>query len=533
MVDALPLTECGANYDLAGITCWEKCSAGDKDKGATCEECPEGFVNNGATLCYKPCRDKYNYDGTKGCNFNPVTVGVGIVPEKCRDGYKFFGGLCYNTRCDPGYVFDGQMTCRRDDKRIGTGEGAKREHNCDGLSNIIYGAGTCTGWDSCAWKTGGECVGGCDGCGWKGWKCCWNSCKWRTPENCNGRAVTRGSGYYCDGNKNKVGLLCYDRCPDGYKYNDANAPVSCIPNNSSRGLFYTQTDNHSPICASNRDMVAGLCYEKCPEGLERIDGIPTNCKPIGQGIAYQTDTAVPKVKSKGSHQATCRADTEQIGALCYKQCPILPYGQLNDDEKKKWPTRADYDKADDNNKPRLERVPGIPTQCQGRRGLNYITENHIPKTYGKGAHEAGCRSNREKKDSLCYKKCEDLFGQCFVPIPGAPTECMPSRGISYVAPFERCTDGLVDNGASMCANNYVPKTYSKGNVEANCSEGYDKVDGLCYEKCPEGMCHVDLIPTQCARPRDGKCPLSYSVGLPAYIPKIVGKIRAVEFSKKD
>ena len=575
MVDALPLTQCKPNYDLVGVTCWEKCAEGDKDKGATCEECPEGYKNNGATLCYKPCRDKYTYDGTSGCNFNPVTVGAGIVPEKCRDGYKFFGGLCYNTKCDPGYVYDGQMTCKRDDKMLGTATPCKREQSCNGLENVIYGAGTCSGWDknancvdlckSCTYdnytwgcdsgRCGDNCAGGCDGCGWKGWKCCWNSCKWKTPKccdnglkttltgincskcgtykNCTGGVVTRNSGYYCDGGKEKKGLLCYDTCPAGYKYNDPNVPVSCVPENANRGLFYTQTDNHMPMCASNRDMVAGLCYEKCPEGLERINGIPTNCKPIGQGIAYQTDTAVPKVKSKGSHQATCRDDTDQIGLLCYKKCPILPYAQLNDEEKKKWATRADYDKANDNDKPTLDRVPGIPTQCQGRRGLNYITENHVPKTYGKGAHEAGCRSNREKKDSLCYKKCEDLFGQCFVPNPGAPTECMPSRGISYVAPFERCTDGLVDNGASMCANNYVPKTYGKGNVEADCSDGYDKVDGLCYEKCPEGMCHVDLMPTQCARPRDGKCPLSYSVGLPAYIPKIVGKIRAVEFSKKD
>jgi hypothetical protein len=326
--------------------------------------------------------------------------------------------------------------------------------------------------------------------------------------------------YSCPSGKTKIGLLCYDTCESGYTYNDPNLPVSCIPNDSSKGLFYTQT-NKKPSCnRPNTDpnnaleLVDLLCYKKCPIGKTRGVGAPTECYGP-RGLSYKPDTALPKTNSKRSEPATCKSELENVDGLCYKKCP----------------TKADGYEID------TRRVPGAPTQCQGSRGLSYETKFIGATINGKRSFEAGCKSNREKKDSLCYLKCDDKYGECYRANPGAVTECMPKKGVSYLPNFEDCPSGYTFDGGLMCVNSYVPRTYAKKTVTADCTGDRDQIAGSCYDKCPKirdgkggeiQLKHLEGVPTQCVPPRGG----TYPALVLSYVPETYAKKRAVAMSKK-
>ena len=60
-----------------------------------------------------------------------------------------------------------------------------------------------------------------------------------------------------------------------------------------------------------KDLIDGLCYDKCPNGMEHIPGAPTYCRPIGVTETSYTPTDDPGVPM------TCPKGQVQSGALCY------------------------------------------------------------------------------------------------------------------------------------------------------------------------------------------------------------------------
>jgi hypothetical protein len=58
-------------------------------------------------------------------------------------------------------------------------------------------------------------------------------------------------------------------------------------------------------------MIDGLCYDKCPAGMEHIPGAPTYCRPIGVTETSYTPTDDPGVPM------TCPKGQVQSGGLCY------------------------------------------------------------------------------------------------------------------------------------------------------------------------------------------------------------------------
>jgi hypothetical protein len=161
---------------------------------------------------------------------------------------------------------------------------------------------------------------------------------------------------------------------------------------------------------------------------------------------------------------------------------------------------------------------------------------------------SGCKSNREKAQSLCYEKCADVHGKCFDTIPGIPTNCKPLRGLTYQPPVsdKPCGSGYVYDGQNSCNNNYVPKTYAKSNAAIQCPNDHSKVAGLCYEKCPKieetvngkkttiQLGHIDAGLGFCAPPKNGKYPPFYTVeGAPFSFPGIYTKVRKIAMSTKN
>ena len=96
-------------------------------------------------------------------------------------------------------------------------------------------------------------------------------------------------------------------------------------------------------CNNNGDYIDGLCYNKCPEGMEHVPGMPYNCKrpgaaPYGRGVGTIPGCAKGQVKSgalcyedpgpgwrviAGVAWQDCPAGYKDIGAFCV---PGLSFG---------------------------------------------------------------------------------------------------------------------------------------------------------------------------------------------------------------
>ena len=240
------------------------------------------FATGGSGTSYNitPFSDgkiQYNVDGTTGGTTGGTTSGTtsgttGATLPKCADGYKFYQSSCYSETCPLGYIHDGKMTCNRDDKRLDTGtvlhsvcpdgytnsgtscyktyptinKDSIRNSPCDGLENAKYYDSTCTGWNSCKIKSFLGCIGGFETHNID-----------RKCQNDNGRnfvlrgtkcwsdtyTETKNIEWTCRDGKENHNSLCYNKCPNGYKYNNYNSPTLCIPNGDKGSTITPERKN--------------------------------------------------------------------------------------------------------------------------------------------------------------------------------------------------------------------------------------------------------------------------------------------------
>ena len=176
----------------------------------------------------------------------------------------------------------------------------------------------------------------------------------------------------CGPDQEKNGLLCYDKCPDGYHgvgpvcwrdvygvgigtpvlLEDCPAgfrtdPLTCQKDlhctgggcNTwwegccSRGLFNecygcarTSCDpircdgpetkgrlDHGGNCPSDRERVEGLCYKRCPDGWQHVPGAPYDCMKSGAVLS------IPR--GAGSPMRCAEGQTQDSLGLCYNPAP--------------------------------------------------------------------------------------------------------------------------------------------------------------------------------------------------------------------
>lgn len=180
---------------------YEKCKSDESDDGAYgCIKCPEGSEGNGQ-LCYPKCKIGYHPfgccvctpdcpqgyvdDGATcrkvSCNDNEEHNGALCYP-KCKEGYGGAGPVCWE-KCKPGYVDDGAF-CRNPLDTYGRGAGRVPDVTCDsGFSQKGVGAAS---W----------CDNGPRGDFWN--------------------LQTQASKVSCNADEEINGGLCYPKCKDGY-----------------------------------------------------------------------------------------------------------------------------------------------------------------------------------------------------------------------------------------------------------------------------------------------------------------------------
>ena len=396
-------------------------------------------------------------DVCKSCTYDNYTWGCNA--DRCgRDPDVCVGGTCLAKSYGP----PKKGSCKSKDMF-----GTCWEHNYScgsGQTNIL---GIC--WDECHSRTDKTCSPGPD-------KCCDNGIKTTlTGINC----AKCGSGQQCSGDDcvgaiatrsldctggNVVTRTATRTCPDGYEFDALEAlcyPKQCRPGyrmvgltcwrNKPDAILIPESNKMTPeySCNSNRDLVAGLCYLKCETGYSRqgtqcfADKISYNRDPeynnnnkldnrcrTGYKRVSPTDiTCVKDSYVRPSEGASgCPSDRDRIDALCYKKCPKDLDASGND-------LGTGYTRR------------GI--ECFPPRGPAYAKEK-APcredtfdansgtcwrKEYDRGAGKIPyeCKSNRELAAGMCYIPCDtkDTSDIKFHRLEGAPTQCVPERGLSY------------------------------------------------------------------------------------------------------
>ena len=281
---ALCYSNCQNEYRYDNGTCKRDCAPGEKDKGASCEKCPDGMVNNGASLCYKPCDPKYDFDGTMTCNrLDNKNVGGGTVPNECPSGWTSWGALCY-APCDTGFTFrDG--SCQRTDNGYGIPKGTFLPCRGGKVQKGLLCYETCRdGYKHNNNVAPVSCV----------------------PNDDRLLYVPSTQNRGC-GDKENIDGLCYNRCDPGWEH-IPGMPYLCRKIGGQSYITQTALPASKPKlgnlpvslvpnCPQGTEEVDGLCYSMCPQNYKRIPGQPYNC--IGsRGPMYTVTGTVPISRPK-------------------------------------------------------------------------------------------------------------------------------------------------------------------------------------------------------------------------------------------
>lgn len=297
-----------------------------------------------------------------------------------------------------------------------------------------------------------------------------------------------GKPLICPADKDTIGLLCYDKCPAGYKndgtgicYKDCPAGwegtsslTHCQKNRvySSAGPISEST----LICPAGKENRAGLCYDKCPDGYTS-DGANIcyrDCPAGWEGTSSLTHCQKKRDYSPGKVPNTCPDGYELWGGLCYKKCPagsnrtasctcdFGAYGGVITDCYDQNIRNAEYGTE----------IPAYP----GWRRTAVCTRQYggIITDCGKyGVSQLpGCGISQEKWGALCYEKC-----------PAGKQRL--GSDIEYCGSI--CPAGYIDIGIGGCQK--PTTTVSTGQALTAvgiCPAGKEKYGLLCYPKCPEG-----------------------------------------------
>jgi hypothetical protein len=175
-----------------------------------------------------------------------------------------------------------------------------------------------------------------------------------THEFCWKDSYGRGVGKiptHCK-NRDRIGLLCYDRCPRGFKRWGFDCHQNCPSGWRNDGLYcrhaeywrggfpWKWSDGFSSKGMYRRceakhgrgrcEKWGAIVYPKCKSGYHNIaccicrPSVP-NCKSLGMNKGLDLSCA-KKIKIGSPHVAECDSGWERQAGLCYRQCKKGYYG---------------------------------------------------------------------------------------------------------------------------------------------------------------------------------------------------------------
>ena len=255
-----------------------------------------------------------------------------------------------------------------------------------------YGNGAGFPLNSCGEKEmeAGLCYNKCKE-GYKGvGPVCWKSCPagWKdTGVACLKDSYGNGAGEplnYC-GDKEMDAGLCYNKCPGGYKGVGPVCWATCPAGWKDIGVAcekdsYANGSGRLPtVCPNNQDFIDGKCYDKCPAGFERKG---TSCfSKCPEGFT-DTDTGCVKQQPLFA-KMVCMPNQQLIDGVCYEACP----------------TNYVLDSTG------LKCVSACPENWKLMDGkcVKDVVSNVAEE------QKSLCPVGYEMRNNLCYPKCETLY----------------------------------------------------------------------------------------------------------------------------
>jgi hypothetical protein len=303
VLNAIPFF--GDAWQLIGeLVCFKvgKCPEGKELSIGSCyTPCKDGFKSDTATMCYKQYEGFENRGFPTAPTITSITLDVrsilGHMPDSCPEGQELQGGLC-RTACKNGYdpVLD---RCYAHIDTVGNGVGNVLKERPCGSDEREDG--------TVCWKKSGEvCADDCS----KGWDSCkhqsWNALKCKRGSNKGSWGCYRDNPFVgpCDGNQKQT-WTC-----DEYGDYDCigGCPTSCAPVYLGAR---TELDQRLYCDDPNQERIGSLCYDKCPPGKEKVPGFPNQCRTIGE-VSYERGFG---------DMPTCGPGTTEFQGLCYYLSP--------------------------------------------------------------------------------------------------------------------------------------------------------------------------------------------------------------------
>ena len=253
LISAIPIL--GDLFTLiGGLLCFrESCPEGMENSGGLCySPCKENFKSDGATLCYKQYGDYWENKGfpaqaTLTSITKTILTNTGVPYSECGEGLEKDGALCYEP-CRPGYVGVGPVCWARIDT-VGNGVGnIPDKGGCDG-GQRDDGTSCWEDWKAHCRLTGLSLVD--------------DSCFY----GCGCIKKTLFDRQYCSNpNQEKIGALCYDKCPPGMSH-PPGMPNQCRTDGE---LSYGRGAGNVMKCGKGQSEDSlGLCYNDPPSGFRK------------------------------------------------------------------------------------------------------------------------------------------------------------------------------------------------------------------------------------------------------------------------
>jgi hypothetical protein len=262
---------CKDGYIQSGLLCYLPCNSGYYNVAGVCwENCPNGWIDGGI-FCYPQVGTVLSPSALGDCPAEYDNTGI-----EC---YRWVKSVYYPSRaasCPSGYTNMG-LTCT----------------NWETWQTInLHGNATCpSGYflgvlDRCYYNCGSGWINDGDFC--------------RRPDD----HMSYANGMYCPAGYDPTPTYafgrCYQKCGEGWYSTGEFCQISQATKDKSS---YVQSSPPTTfVCNSQYDTDAGLCYPKCPSGLDGVGPVCwTRCGPMvecGAGCATSTEACATTIVSQ-------------------------------------------------------------------------------------------------------------------------------------------------------------------------------------------------------------------------------------------
>ena len=306
MIGAIPFL--GDLFDLIGNKMCLKAGcpkdAPDESAGLCYKPCDPGFKSDGAIMCYKqyPEFESNGMGHTITSITKKILMDTGKIPSRCADGEDKSGALCYEhlegftnvagvawQNCPAGFTDTG-VRCEKN-QDVGAGRIPALNPCPAGMRDDGVSC-----WDDLKCRTWSDPIQ----CGGDAWRPVWDPNHWRcwggdVHTSCTGtggiavNAFQRGQK--TEPWEEKIDGLNYNRCPEGM-WHIPGMPYLCSASFTKQSRVMSPKELKCPrtakagVAAGQVDWeeetnISGLCYSKVPTGYTRkvLGTLDQDCPP--------------------------------------------------------------------------------------------------------------------------------------------------------------------------------------------------------------------------------------------------------------